>query len=135
MPLIFTGTGSDSGAGNAFICIPLWHAVACAEATAAHSAFVMITVAIRAMRRAAAGRNMQVTLFRGISWPAAAVHSIRVYGVEEAARSILRRSVLRSLPRVLQEAVEGISVEVLSAKPHRLDLGGVVNVRERVGAE
>jgi hypothetical protein len=33
MPVIFTGTGRESGAGSAFICMPLWQvAVFCAAA-------------------------------------------------------------------------------------------------------
>src|ERR1700679_238692 len=61
MPVILTGAGSDSGTGNAFICMPLWHAVACADRTSVIKGNVASTVAMQRVRRNSAGQSM-VTL-------------------------------------------------------------------------
>jgi hypothetical protein len=62
MPVIFTGTGNDSGAGSAFICMPLWHADALwAELRDEATHNVTIAVAIQQMRRTRAEQDM-VTL-------------------------------------------------------------------------
>jgi hypothetical protein len=59
MPVIFTGAGSDSGAGSGFICMPAWHAgVLWADAIAAAVENVMITVAIERIRRSRAGQDI-----------------------------------------------------------------------------
>src|ERR1700758_5410023 len=95
IPVILMGTGKDSGAGSAFICMPEWQAVLWAKAareSAAHAVMQIVTVRVARCdtRRIWDERSMSV-LSRKLSRGGSHIPSAQLMRREVQAVYVLQR--------------------------------------------